>query len=196
VGAFFCAVALLCFAGAGAARLLAPTANTERTRFDAIIVLGTSSDNDGNPTSWQLMRVAEAVREYERGVAPRLILTGGATNKGFVEAETMARTARSMGVPASAIVVEAQAMDTIQNARFSVRILQQHGWSSAEIVSGETHLQRAALLFSRLPLEWRVHAAPPLQPESLSHRIWQEFLETLKTVRYFLWTRWCEPWQP
>ena len=47
------------------ARRLAPTANTTRDHFDAILVLGTPADADGNPTPEQLARVTEAVREYD-----------------------------------------------------------------------------------------------------------------------------------
>ncbi len=50
-------------------RRLAPIENTRRDHFDAILVLGTPADADGNPTPKQLARVTEAVREYERGVA-------------------------------------------------------------------------------------------------------------------------------
>jgi hypothetical protein len=53
-----------------------------------------SADSDGNPTPTQLARVTEAVHEYERGVAPRLILTGGAVLNRFVEARVMARPPR------------------------------------------------------------------------------------------------------
>ncbi len=66
------------FAWAILARHFARLSNTSLTRFDAIIVLGTSADRDGNPTPLGLARVTEAVHEYERGVAPRLIFTGGA----------------------------------------------------------------------------------------------------------------------
>ena len=59
-------------------RHVAAAGNTKLDRFDAIIVLGNPADADGNPTPTQLARVTEAVHEYERGVAPRLILTGGA----------------------------------------------------------------------------------------------------------------------
>ena len=93
--------------------------NTSQTHFDAIIVLGSPADADGNPTPIQFARVTEAVREYERGVAPRLILTGGSTRFHYVEAEVMARTARAQGIPESAIFVEDQALDTIQNACYS-----------------------------------------------------------------------------
>jgi uncharacterized SAM-binding protein YcdF (DUF218 family) len=177
------------------ARHYAPTSNTSLTRFDAIIVLGSPADADGNPTPTQLARVTEAVREYERGVAPRLILTGGSTRFGFVEAKVMARTAEAQGIPASALLLEDQAKDTIQNACYSTRIMEDHGWHSAEVVSSGFHLPRAGMIFSRLPLEWHVHAAPPLEPTSAFRMVVTPLKETLSTVRYLVWahaTERCE----
>jgi uncharacterized SAM-binding protein YcdF (DUF218 family) len=187
-----------------AARLLAPTSNTSLTRFDAIIVLGTPADRDGNPTPEMLARVTEGVHEYERGVAPRLILSGAAAHNRFMEAQVMAATAHAQGIPNSAIFVEPQAMDTIQNACYSERIMKAHGWRSAEVVSSASHLPRAGIIFSELPLEWRTHAAPPLEPESAPESTpWSTAypwaaasVETVKTVRYLIWARWRERCQP
>lgn len=177
---------------AAVARMVAPTGNTSLTRFDAIIVLGAPADDDGNPTPTQLARLTEGVHEYERGVAPRLILTGGDTHLDFVEARVMARTAEAEGIPDSAIFMEPDAMDTIQNACYSVRMMKEHGWRSAEVVSSAYHLPRAGILFSDLPLEWRVHAAPPLEPRSAAYEDAAAFVEDMKTVRYFIWTHWTE----
>jgi len=178
------------------ARQLAPVSNSALTRFDAVVVLGTPADSDGNPTPDQLARVTEAVHEYERGVAPRLIFSGGAAHNQFVEAKVMARTAEAQGIPASAVFVEGEAMDTIQNACYSARIMQAHGWHSAEVVSSAVHLPRVGLIFSRLPLEWTTHAAPPIAPASAAHTTSAEILETLKTARYLVWTRQTEHCQP
>jgi uncharacterized SAM-binding protein YcdF (DUF218 family) len=144
----------------------------------------------------QLSRVTEAVREYERGVAPRLILTGGADRNRPVEARVMARTAEAQGIPESAIVEEEEAMDTIQNACYSQRIMQNHGWHSAEVVSSAFHLPRAGLIFSLLPLEWQVHAAPSLEPESAVYSSYITAMDTLKTVRYLVWARRFERCEP
>lgn len=167
--------------------------NTDLSRFDTIIVLGTPADRDGNPTPLQLASVTEAVREYERGVAPRIILTGGPTRANFVEAEVMARTARAQGIPASAIFIEPRAMDTIHNACFSAQIMKDHGWRSAEVVSMASHLPRAGLIFDRLPIQWRTHAAPPFTPDGAgTPTLFSSTLETLKTVRYLLYARQTE----
>jgi uncharacterized SAM-binding protein YcdF (DUF218 family) len=188
---------ILCLLGWGVvARMMAPVSNTSLTRFDAIIVLGYPADSDGNPTPEQLARVTEAVHEYERGVAPRLILTGGAARNRFAEAQVMARTAQAQGIPESAIFVEPQARNTLQNACYAARIMKAHGWRSAEVVSSASHLPRAGIIFNGLPLEWRTHAAPPLEPEPAAYPWAVASVETLKTVRYLIWTRWtdgCEP---
>lgn len=177
------------------ARAFAPTGNTAIGRFDTIIVLGIPADSDGNPTPEQLARVTEGVHEYERGAAPRLILTGGAAHNQFVEAQVMARVAEAQGVPASSIFIEPEAKDTIQNACYSLRIMKARGWHSAEVVSAESHLPRAGLIFSRLPLDWRSHAAPPLEPES-GPSYGEAALEVLKTVRYLIYANWAERCSP
>jgi len=189
-----CGVGLVAamLAWAALERAFAPRGNTHATQFDAIIVLGSPADGDGNPLPRQLARVTEAVHEYERGVAPRLIVTGGAAVNRFVEAEVMARTAHAEGIPESAIVVEPRAMDTIQNACYSVRIMKQHGWRSAEVVSSPSHLPRAGLIFSRLPVEWRTHAAPLPVAEYAGEEGLAGAMEILKTARYLLWAKWVE----
>ena len=147
-----------------------PTQNTAATHFDTIIVLGNPARPDGTPSPEQRERVLEGVREYRAGIAPRLILTGGAAHNQFVEAHVMAQFAESQGVPASALIEEGQAQNTIQNIYFSAQIMHSHGWSSAEVVSSPSHLGRAAMIltaFDRrqpaLALNWRTHPArwPP-----------------------------------
>ena len=84
----------------------------------------------------------------------------------------------------------------MQNACFAVRIMRARGWRSAEVVSSDYHLPRAAMIFSRTPIQWRVHAAPPLAPQSGLASAWLSTSETLKTVRYLVYAQWadrCEP---
>jgi uncharacterized SAM-binding protein YcdF (DUF218 family) len=171
------------------ARRFAPQGNTEQTQFDAIVVLGTGADKYGNPTPTELARVSEAVREYERGAAGHILFTGGAVQNRFVEAEVMARTAEAQGIPESAIVLEPQARNTVENACYAARRMKARGWASAEVISSAWHLGRAGLIFSRLPIAWRMHAAPEMEPEQGWYEDALGFDETLKTVRYLAWMR-------
>lgn len=194
---FFCLVlAVVALGWAALDRRFAPEANTDRTRFDVLIVLGSPADADGNPTPVQLASVNEAVREYERGVAPQIILTGGAVRNRFVEARVMARAAEAEGIPPSAIVLEDRALDTIQNLCYSTHLMQERGWSSAEIITSAAHVPRTARIAAEMPLLWRMHAVPPVAPSLASRWRLDEGLELLKTVRFLLWARLSERCQP
>src|SRR5580704_5636103 len=137
-----------------------PTHNTDLTHFDTIIVLGTPANPDGTPSPEQRERTLEGVREFKAGVAPTLILTGGPAHNQFVEAHVMATLAIAQGVPPSAVIEEGQAQNTIQNIFYSERIMAQHGWTSAEVVSSPSHLPRTALILEHYPFNWSTHPAP------------------------------------
>lgn len=174
-------------------RWFAPHSNTTQEHFDVLIVLGNPADADGNPTPIELERVTEAVREYERGVAPRIIFTGGAAHNQFVEAKVMARIAEAQGIPASVVLEEAQARDTIENTCDSLRMMRNRGWGSAEVISSASQLPRAGLMLSRLPLKWRVHAALPLAQRGMGTDAAGTAIEILKTAYYLVWSRQTKP---
>jgi uncharacterized SAM-binding protein YcdF (DUF218 family) len=176
-------------AWAAIARTFAPKGNSTQEHFDVLMVLGSPADSDGNPTPTELARVTEAVNEYERGVAPRMIITGGPAHNRFVEADAMARVAEAQGIPAGAIVEERTARNTMENTCDSFTIMRSHGWESAEVISSASHLPRTGLILSRLPLKWRTHAAPALEPEEPWTQGAMTAMEILKTVRYLVWAR-------
>lgn len=158
-----------------------PMSDTSESHFDVILVLGTPVRADGSISALARSRVLEALRQYRAHVAPRLLLSGGATHKQFVEAEGMARFAESQGAPASAIFLEGQSLNTVQNAYYSYRIMQAHGWQSALIVSNASHLRRASLIFRYYPIAWQMQAAPWPREASTRLRLWMWSAETVYT---------------
>jgi uncharacterized SAM-binding protein YcdF (DUF218 family) len=140
-----------------------PTQNCNLDHFDTIVVLGTPTLEDGQPSPEERERVNEAVREFKAGRAGHIIFSGGATTKQFVEGQSMATLAEAQGVPSSDIVIEDKATNTIQNIYFSDQIMQQKGWTSVEVVSSPSHLPRAALILERYDFQWNEHASqwPP-----------------------------------
>ena len=125
-----------------------PLRDTSLTHFDALIVLGNPAEDDGTPSPEQRKRAVEGVHEYQLGIAPHIIFTGGAVLNRFQEGHVMAQMAESMGVPRDAIVEETEARNTIQNIHFSYQIMQAHGWHSAEVISSPSHLPRASLILA------------------------------------------------
>jgi uncharacterized SAM-binding protein YcdF (DUF218 family) len=140
-----------------------PTHNTKLTHFDAILVLGTPALLNGQPSPEGRERVTEAVREFKAGRADHMIFSGGPTENQFTEGQVMASLAERQGVPAAAIAVEGQALNTIQNVYYSNQIMQQKGWKSVEVVSSPSHLPRAGLILEHYHFQWKEHASywPP-----------------------------------
>lgn len=101
----------------------------------------------------------------------------------------MARVAEAQGIPAGAIVEERAARNTVENTCDSLKIMRSHGWESAEVVSSASHLPRTGLILSRLPLKWRTHAAPALEPEGPWMQAAMTAVEIAKTVRYLVWAK-------
>ena len=110
----------------------------------------------------------------------------------------MARAAQAQGIPAQNLVVEPFASNTIQNACFSARIMQQHGWRSAEVVTGAAHLPRAELIFSAVPIQWRGHVAPSLERQVLgvSSRTRRRLRMKSSTRLLPCFSRWAERCSP
>src|SRR5271155_6189882 len=79
-----------------------PMGDTQQSQFDVILVLGNPANEDGSIGPLARSRVLEGIRQYRAGVAPRLLMTGGAVKNRFVEAQVMLQFAQSQGVPASA----------------------------------------------------------------------------------------------
>ena len=136
-----------------------PDHHGNASHFDTLIVLGCPPDPDGSPSPEQRERVMEAVREYEAGRADAIIVSGGESLPGLIEADTMANVARDTGVPPDRVIEERQALNTMQNIFLSQRIMQQHGWTTAEVISSPSHLPRASLILEHWNFGWRVRAA-------------------------------------
>ena len=168
-----CAIALAALVGCAIILYLSiPMNDTERQHFDVILVLGNPANRDGSIAPVGRSRVLEGVRQYRAGIAPHMLMTGGAVRNRFVEAQVMRQFAIAEGVPAEAVLAEVQSRNTIQNAYYSYKIMQAHGWNSALVVSSPTHLRRASLIFSHYPLAFRMDAAPWPPRFSLFKRLW------------------------
>ena len=120
----------------------------ERTRADAIVVMG-AAQYDGRPSPVFAARLDHAIALYHDGVASRLIVTGG---KREGDRTTEAATARSYaiehGVPENAILSEDASRTTLQSIRRVAALMRDKDIGSAVFVSDPSHMLRVLRMAS------------------------------------------------
>lgn len=181
-----CVVLLVLWSASLTAVLMVGNHDSAQTS-DAIVVLG-AAQYAGRPSPVLEARLDHAIRLYRRGIAPRLIVTGGkAAGDITSEAETSARYARRNGVPATAIILEDESRSTTEQMHSVARMARSRGMSSVVLVSDRFHMLR--LLLTAWKLQLTAYGSPTSSsPISLTDAagIRYVLLESVKAPLAFL----------
>ncbi|HEY0400987.1 MAG: hypothetical protein JWQ37_934 [Blastococcus sp.] len=114
-----------------------------RPASDAIVVLGSAQYN-GVPSSIFEARLEHAIALYKDGVAPMIVTVGGkATGDQFTEAEAGRDYLANAGIPDDALLAVPKGVDTLESMRVVSAAFDEHGWSSAVLVTDPWHAMRA-----------------------------------------------------
>jgi uncharacterized SAM-binding protein YcdF (DUF218 family) len=125
----------------------------EARPVDAIVVLG-AAQYDGRPSPQLAARLDHALELYQRGLAPRVFVTGGKQPLDrFTEAQSEARYLEDRGVPASAILQEDQGRTTWESLTAVADQLTADGLHSVLLVSDPYHAERIKGMASELGLD-------------------------------------------
>lgn len=110
------------------------------TRSDAIVVLSGGPD-----------RIQWGIKLYKDAWAPRLVLVGAALDKsGPSNAEAMRKIALREGVPDTAIFLEEDSTNTLENATLGKAVLDSFGAKSVILVTSPYHQRRAYETFKKV----------------------------------------------
>lgn len=121
----------------------------EAAPADAIVVLG-AAQYRGRPSPVLRARLDHAIGLYARGIAPRLVFTGGIAEGDTASEAAVSRTyALQQGVPDSAILLENDGRTTSESLEQVVRLMDARRLRSVVLVSDPFHLARAGLLARR-----------------------------------------------
>jgi uncharacterized SAM-binding protein YcdF (DUF218 family) len=127
-------------------------------RSDAILVLGAAQYN-GRPSPVLKARLDHALALYDRGLAQRIIFTGGiGTGDTLSEAEVSRRYAMRHGVADSVILLERVGVTSAQSVGAAAALMHAHGLETAIVVSDSYHMLRLELLTRRAGI--RPYRAP------------------------------------
>jgi len=142
---------------------------------DAILVLGAAQYN-GRPSPVLRARLDHALDLYHRGLAPRLIFTGGVGAGDTLSEGQVARSyALDHDVPDSVIQIDSVGVTSAESVEEAARLMRSRGWSTALIVSDSYHMLRLELLarFSGI----RAYRAPtPSGPIDRDRRIRRHYV--------------------
>lgn len=165
-GSRVAASALLILVAAWAASALAVIAWGRRDASapaDAIVVLG-AAQYAGHPSPVLRARLDHALALWQRGLAPRLILTGGiGAGDTTSEAAVARRYALRRGVPDSAIFLEHEGRTTKQSLAAVAVIMDEQRVKRAILVSDPFHMLRLQILsryFGLVPLTSPTSTSP------------------------------------
>lgn len=119
-----------------------PVADTVCDKADAIVVVS------GGDTE---ARTAAGIALYQNGWADYVIFSGAAQDKsGPSNAATMMAQAQAAGVPASAILIDEEAVNTQQNATNTQTIFRARNFDDVILVTSGYHQRRASLIFNKI----------------------------------------------
>ncbi len=129
---------------------------------DAIVVFAGGVGEAGEPGESYQERVQQAIRLYQQGYAPMLVLVSGDTWT-FDEVDVMRALAKDLGVPPEKLITEEAVSNTADYVRQVGRLAQTQGWKSVLLVTSPYHSRRALLTFRKLAPGLQVsHASEPV----------------------------------
>lgn len=124
-----------------------------RRPADAIVVLGARVYADGQMSMALQNRVDTGIALYQEKYAPRLVFSGGPGDGAVHETEAMRDAALRAGVPAAAITLDTNGLDTRATVRNTVPIFQRIGARRVIAVSHFWHLPRIKLTYQRAGMD-------------------------------------------
>src|SRR5580700_12107021 len=150
---------------------------------DAIIVLG-AAEYRGRPSPVLEARLNHGLFLYLKGLAPRIITTGGAGGDPVFTEGSVGRTYLTQrGVPPEAIVVEREAESTAQSVAAVAEIMRRMNLKSAIVVSDGYHIFRVKKMLESSGLQ--VYGSP--RPSASSGNWRERWLYYRQALGYLLW---------
>ena len=94
----------------------------------------------------------------------------------------MMRQALSQGIPESSILLEDRSLSTFENAKYSLKIMQDQGNKSAIIVTSPYHTRRASIIFAQFFKEIQLTICPVPYDPAITHG----WLENFYSIQFFI----------
>ncbi len=135
-----------------------------RRPAEAVVVLGAKAWPDGRLSTSLEDRVRTAVELYQQGSARVLVMSGATGAEGIDESVAMRDRAVQLGVPAEAILLDHDGVDTDSTVANTTQLFQQRNIQSVLVVSQFYHLPRIKMAYRAAGVNVSTVPAAPSQP--------------------------------
>src|SRR5699024_4377841 len=109
----------------------------------AFIILGYALSDEGEMEDTLLERLKVAEEAAEAYPESKIIVTGGVPKNGVTEADVMYDWLIEQGIDETRIIKENMATDTIENALFSMDIVNRENLKDLTLITSATHMRRS-----------------------------------------------------
>jgi uncharacterized SAM-binding protein YcdF (DUF218 family) len=151
---------------------------------DVIVILG-AAEYRGKPSPVLKARLDHGLELYRRGLAPRILTTGGSGGDPvFTEGEVGRAYLVRQNVPSEAILVEPEGASTAESTTAVAEMMRRMGMRTCLVVSDGYHIYRAKRMLERRGL--RAYGSPRPSPAGGSAGQWWLYLR--QAVGYILWS--------
>lgn len=133
-----------------ASRILTSDQAAYLDNVDCILVLGCKVNENGNPSHMLEDRLKRGVELYEKGAAPKLLMSGDHGQTDYDEVNTMKQYAIHAGVPSGDIFMDHAGFSTYESI---YRVKEVFGAKKILIVTQEYHLYRALYIAESLGVD-------------------------------------------
>jgi len=150
---------------------------------DIILVLG-AAEYRGKPSPVLRARLDHALSLYKKGLAPRILTTGGAGGDPVYTEGAVGRSYLvSQGVPSEAIIVEPEGESTVYSTAAAAEIMRRMELKSCIVVSDGYHIYRVKKLLESRGLT--VYGSPRSLDVANDWR--EHWLYVRQAIGYLLW---------
>lgn len=126
---------------------------------DSILVLGNTVNPDGTLSDRLRARLDKALELYRRGLAPKIVVSGGLGGEGHYEGFAMGQYLKTQGVRPADVIIDDRGRTTRASAENFAAMAPRYHFRSVIAVSQYYHLPRTVLLL-RQAGSFQVYQAP------------------------------------
>ncbi len=152
-----------------------------RATYDVAVVFYGDSRVNRDLGENTLARLEVASRLFLTGEAKAILCVGGKRSYASETGSQQMRSILTTTLPAQSVFADSSSFDTISNLQEAKRIIDEHSWHSAVLVSSRLHLARIAIFAESLLKDVSVGLSAVPRP---AIETWGERLQVWREVHY------------